>query len=386
MKKHFFLWVIFGCIFILNAQSVDTSEHIKFQIQELSKKNDIKAINRLLNTNTYLDPEFTLKVIQNNLEKSLSEKAKENLADTYLTLGNFWYTQGNQTKAFDNYLKSENLAKEIYDYRIQGLALMNRSHIPEDLNQKIRMLKEAVEMLTEVQDTLNLAKANLNLGNNYSLFVLNDKNSTGLLPSSAVPKYRSEAFKHYEIAQNLNKNIKNPEIEASVNVHYGEWYRFEKNYEKARNSFRKAEEFFVQAGRIKGKVYSLHQLALIEKETGNPQNALTLLQEAEEISKKFDYIDYQVETYSQFLEIYKLLENHDQVLIYYDLFHEAALHLSDINSRDKIHRINLEHNLSESEYLLEKAENQKKHIPHFDGRFTHFNCIGFRRFLSDYSK
>ncbi len=386
MKKHFFLWVIFGCIFILNAQSVDTSEHIKFQIQELSKKNDIKAINRLLNTNTYLDPEFTLKVIQNNLEKSLSEKAKENLADTYLTLGNFWYTQGNQTKAFDNYLKSENLAKEIYDYRIQGLALMNRSHIPEDLNQKIRMLKEAVEMLTEVQDTLNLAKANLNLGNNYSLFVLNDKNSTGLLPSSAVPKYRSEAFKHYEIAQNLNKNIKNPEIEASVNVHYGEWYRFEKNYEKARNSFRKAEEFFVQAGRIKGKVYSLHQLALIEKETGNPQNALTLLQEAEEISKKFDYIDYQVETYSQFLEIYKLLENHDQVLTYYDLFHEAALHLSEINSRDKIHRINLEHNLSESEYLLEKAENQKKHIPHFDGRFTHFNCIGFRRFLSDYSK
>lgn len=360
MKIQRFIFLI-SCLthLVLFAQKADAPDPIKFQIEELSKKGNIKGINRILNTNTYLEPEFVLEVIQKNIERAASEKENENLTDTYLTLGNFWFTQGNLTKAFDSYLKSETLAREIKDYRMVGLAIMNRSNVPEDLNQKISMLKESVEMLEEAHDTLNLAKAHLNLGNNYSLFVLNKKDSFARVSSQSPPKYRKEAFKHYDIARELNSHLKNPEILASVHVHYGEWFRFEKNYEEARKSLRKAEEYFIQAGRIKGKVYCLLQLALTEKEDRNFESTFQILKEAEEIAKTFNYIDYQVEIYQQFFELFKITGDTEKTLNYYELYHNSALNLAEINSQDKIHRINLEHNLSENEYLLEKAQNQK---------------------------
>lgn len=360
MKKILSIFSVFLllCSYSI-GQSIDASNQVKLQIEELYDNNDIIAINRLVNRNTFLDPEYAFEIINQNLSLAVKNDDQKQIADTYLTLGNFWFTQGNFTKAFDFYLKSESIGKKIKDYRLVGLSIMNRSNIPNDLNAKIDMLHEAVDILRQSKDTLNLAKAHLNLGNNYSLFVLDNPESSALLSATDISTYRENAFEHFTKAVELNHSLQSPEISASINLHFGEWYKFQKDYTAARESFHKAEGFFLIAGRTKGKVYCLQQLAEVENEDGNNQKALEYLATAEELSKEFEYNDYLVEIYDQYQKLYKSTGNDEKALEYFELFHKYSTQLNELNSQDKIHLINLESNLVENEYLLERAESQK---------------------------
>ena len=360
LKKCFFLPVyIFSGILLCPAQKKNDSREIISEIEKLSKEKDIKAVNLLINKNTYLEPEYVFKVISANLDEARKNHRKE-LADTYLTFGNFWFTQGNKAKSYDNYLKAEIEGKKIKDFKTVGLAMMNRSNIVSNRKEKIEMLTEAIKIFEEVKDTLNLAKAHLNTGNDYSQYVIRKSDSGKIFSPAEINVQKEKIFRHYSVAEMLNKNKKSPEIAASVNVHFGEWYKFEKKYPEAISAFKKSEAFFEQAGRTKGKVYCLLQLAKIEMEKGNLTSALSFLDRASEISKKFDYTDYLTEIYQHYITVYKRSGNTEKSLELYELYHQSAMKLNEISSRDKIMSIHIENMLAENEYLLEKSENQKK--------------------------
>lgn len=368
MNRFFYIFIcIFAELFFCSAQQPDKSERIISEINELSQKEDILGTNRLINKNTFLEPEYVFNVINKNLSLAKKNHLQKELADTYLTFGNFWYNQGNRTKSYDNYLKAEIEGKKIEDFKTVGIAMMNRSTIIENPDEKIKMLEEAIKTLKETKDTMNLAKAYLNTGNTYSAYILNKTDSGKVFSQKELADYKKIIFRNYEIAENLNKNFKNPEISASVNAHFGEWYKIEKDYPNSVSAFEKAREYFNKAGRTKGEVYCLIQLSKIEIAKKNYQTALTTLEKAREISEKFEYTDYLTDIYKQYVSVYRSTGDTAKTLEYYELYHQSAMKLKEQTSRDKIMSIHIENMLAENEYLLEKSENQKKFFMIFSG-------------------
>ncbi|WP_435136084.1 tetratricopeptide repeat protein [Formosa sp. A9] len=349
--------LIFLCFGRIIGQQIDSTQQIKLKIEALSDEDNIMAINRLINSNTFLDPEYAYAVLNENLQKAKEDNLMKEYADSYISLGNFWYTKGNLAKAFESYLKAEAISNSINDNRLVGISVMNRSHITENLNEKIELLERAIKMLGLVKDTVNLAKAHLNLGNTFSTGVLDKALNNGGVKQAQVQ--RQKAFKQYAIAEDLNSTLKNPEIAASVYVHRAEWYKYDEQYVKAREAFMNAESSFEEAGRIKGKVYVMLQLAEIALDEENWEEVLNMLEQAEHLANSLDYRDYLSQIYNLYFNYYKQREQYSEALDYFQRYHAESQKLSDLNSKDKIHGINLEHRLEDKQRLLDESQQQK---------------------------
>ncbi|MGJ5642853.1 LuxR C-terminal-related transcriptional regulator [Formosa sp. S-31] len=350
---RFFLFIF--CFGQLAGQQIDSTQQIKLKIEALSEKGDILAINRLINSNSFLDPEYAFRVLNENLQRAQIKNQTKEYADSYISLGNFWYSKGNLAKAFESYLKAETISNTIDNKRMAGISIMNRSHITENNNEKIELLGQAISLLEQVKDTVNLAKAHLNLGNAYSSGISNASEANQIVTVSE----RQKALKQFAIAENLNRILKNPEIAASVFVHRAEWYKYDKQYELAKADFLNAEKSFVEAGRIKGKVYVLEQMAEMALEEQKGEDVLSLLQQAEEIAKTFEYRDDLSQINKLYFKYYKQQEAYGKAIDYLQKYHAIFNDLKDVNSRDKIHGINLEHRLEKQQRLLEESQKQK---------------------------
>ena len=195
------LFVLFTCK--LSGQELDNAEQLQHQIKKLQDDQDILGVNRIINRNTSLDPEYVLLVITRNLQLAKQVSDQETLADTYLTKGNFWFFQGNKVKAFDNYFQCEIISRNNMFTRLTGLAIMNRSHLVEDTEEKIEMLKESMLFFEKEGDIVNLCKAHLNAGNAYSSFVLGEigEQSGDLAPYTFNDKDLREADFYKEIVK-----------------------------------------------------------------------------------------------------------------------------------------------------------------------------------------
>lgn len=366
-KKFFYIQIIFS-VYIslfttLNAQSSPSQvEQVKMIIEGFQKRNDIISINKTLNRNTFLPPEYTIEIIHKNLQSAEKLQNKEALADTYLTLGNFWYIQGDFVKAYDYYSHCENISISNKFLRLEGISKLNKSNLTEKLPLKIEVLKNAVRILERAKDTLNLAKGHLNLGSAYEKFVFNntDEKFEKVTDSLKIMFYKENAFFHYNVAQELNSVIKNSEINASLQTHFGDWNMFEKQFPDAKNNFENAGNYFNVAGRVKGMVYSKMRIAQIFEDENDTEEALQYLYQAEKLALEYEYKDYLTDIYKKITHIYKDNGNYQKAYFYHELYTVQALKLAELNSEDKIHIVNLQHDLSRKEYATVKYEQQKK--------------------------
>ena len=341
------------------AQPDDSNSSLRYKIRLLSDSKEFMEINRLINRNTSLEPEYSLGILTRNLDYANKNSDFELLAYTHLSLGNFWWFRSNRVKAFEHFFQSEKISRE-HDYKsITALAIMNRSHFEADKNIKIEMLLDAIGLFQKLHDTLNLAKAHLNLGQTFSDFVIADtafqSPHVNREPFSArMEIYRDSAFKHYNIAHALNDKSGHPEIIASVNLHFAEWYWFEKDFQKAVFHLITAADFFLRAGHTKGHLYCKLQLAKIYVEKIEYEQAIQLLNEVEELSKKLQSLDNLVQTYRLFSTIYDSLSNYPLALFFHRLYNQHLIELNNNASLDKIHALNLEYKLLEqsNEILL----------------------------------
>ncbi|MBL4663639.1 MAG: hypothetical protein JKY22_08820 [Flavobacteriaceae bacterium] len=348
---------------VLSAQTIDKTKEVKLQIKEFISQKDILAVNNLLKLNTFLEPEYTLEILKGNILISKERENFKELADTYLVFGNFWFQQGNRVKAYDYFLKSESNSRKVNDEDILGSSMLNRGNITEDLDSRIEIYKEAITIFKKRNDTLNLSKVYLNIGDAYTNYVWENKKleeSKQYLTKKDSILYKETALSYYNKADSLNQYLDNGMVEGILQVHIGEWYKLEKDYNKAKELFFNAEKILLNAGYPKGQTYCILHLASIEIKQGHFSEALVYLKKAEDISKKYDYKKYLQGVYDEYVKVYDSLGNYSKALAYNRLYTDISLELYTINSQDRILALNLEHNLTENEYIIEKFKSESK--------------------------
>ena len=361
--NFFYKWLMIfpffiGLSFVKSQGKINEEQEIKYKIEQLVKENDIKKINQILGSNTSLSPEYIFKILNSNLEKARKSNDQKTLAETYFALGNFWNTRGDKVKAFHNYTQSESISRKNKDFGMLGASLRNKAPLLEDNNKKIALLNEAIEILSKTNDNYNLAITHLNTGVTYSSYVKIDS-LRKLQSADEVSMYKRNAFKHYAIADSLNRTLKDNMISGAINTYYGEWFIYEENYMDAKKMYLKAEEFLLKAENIKGWVNSLLMIAYVEMKENNFEEALNMLSKAEKLSKNHQLNDSLVRIYNEYVNCYNLLGDYKKALEYYRLYNESAIKQTELSSQDKMQIISLEQNLSEQRYTIEKYEVEK---------------------------
>lgn len=373
VKKVLFLdFLLIMCVvFSKNgvAHQGEASEALKTQVEVLVASNNLMEANKLINRNSSLDPAFSLGILTQNLTAAANSSNPELLAYTQLSLGNFWWFRSNRVKAYEHFYQSEKISREHGINWIAGLSIMNRSHLETVPEVKIDMLRESIRLFELVNDTVNLAKAHLNLGQVYSDFVLKQQNDStyGYHDKSMLLNklgyYRDSAFFHYERAEELNDSLSHPEIIASVHVHYAEWYHFENDLTKSEKYYSNAADFFMRAGQLKGYIFCKTKLVDLNLRNGNFNQAANMLPECVALSEQYQYQDYLATTYALYVTLYDSLKDPSKALHYQKLYTNSLNQLNQSISMDKIHALNLEYALNDQEneiaFLNEKKSQQQ---------------------------
>lgn len=353
------------------SSELDTEISIKHQIHELTKARNINEINRLINEHPSLDVDFTLKVLTQNLTLAQQDLNQNALAYTYLSLGNFWFSQSNRVKAFDYYLQSELISRQNNFSSITGLAIMNRSALVSEPEERIRLLKEAIPFFQEESELLNLAKAHLNICSAYSYMVLNMANSTsGNINAdtnhdvdntkSNVQFFKNTAFFHLKNASEINDSLQHNEIFASLNVNYAQWAEFENDLAAAEEFYNKALGFFSKAGVIRGQVFVTLQIAKIKYHQNKYDQALNLLRQIEQTAISFSINNYLVGIYELMVAVYEEMGDYKQAIEYQKIYTSSWTKYNELISHDKIHALNLEYALLNQNRTIDVLNKDKK--------------------------
>lgn len=366
-SRRFYILLLLAGFFLFAFPQNDSGVNLKNKVETLLNDNDIISANRLLNRNTSLDPEYVIEVLNLNLAKAKSEGDSEALAYTYLSIGNFWLMRTNNIKAYENFYQAEKLSRQNHFDWILALAMMNRSHLEPDIESRINLLREAIEMFGKLNDPVNLAKAHLNLGQVFSNYLRTDSlknsnrgNDVSGNPPVFNPSYRDSAFSHYHIAGRLNDSISHPEIEASVNVHFAEWYKFEGDFIKAQEFFETASHFFGLANQAKGQIYCLIELADINVIKGEYPEAALKLEKCMEWAGRMGFNDYLSTVYNKFTILYEKTGQLEKALNYQRLYTQSLTQINEVISQDRIHSLNLEYALSEQNNLISSLNHKKQ--------------------------
>lgn len=364
-KKHIqiIITIYLCCLtYVAHTQTIDRIKEIKLTISELILSKDVLAINNLIKQSTFLEPKYTLEILTKNLKFAEENKNSKQLADTYLVLGNFWFQQGNSVKAYDCFLKGEFNVRKINDLKLLGRLLLNKGNITQDLDSRIKTYEEAVQIFKQLNDVKNLSSLYLNIGDAYTNYVWLKikKNPNYVLSSKDSSFYKKRAFLYYDKVDSLNNIVKDNFSISVLKIHKGEWYKYEKNYVKAKALFNEAKNILSENDNPKVENYCLLHIASIETIQGNFTKALDYLQMAEELSLKYDYKNYLQGVYDEYAKVYDSLNNYKMALAYQRLNTKATNDLNEANSKDKILALKLEYDLSEKLYQIEKYEAKEK--------------------------
>ncbi len=373
MKNLNYILILLFLSFVhpLTAQdSVDGNDELKIQIEKLTKENDILTANQLINKNLSFDPKYVLEILNNHLKYAKEKNKPKELASTYYTLGNFWHTLGNKSKAFENYLSCESISRSNNDLQLLGFSMKNRATLINNTDERLELLEKSIKIFEEIKDTLNLAISHMNMGVAHSMY-LNWETPPDQRSLEKVKLHKENAFRHFNIVESLNKQLKNEEIPSALNTYYGEWFVYERNFEEAKKAYEKVLYYSSRTNQLKGRVNALVQIAFIDKELKHYTQAITALNEAEELSKTYGFNDHLVDIYDQYAVLYDSIGNPKKSLEYTRLYAKKALELSNTNNQDKIQIVSLEHNLAENELKIEKYEAQTK----FNRSIIIFGCI-----------
>lgn len=360
-KKSISLLVFVCVITALRSQSFDTVNEIKLQIDALLGNKEISQVNELVKDNTSLPPAYILETLTETLRLAQQENNERELAKTYIILGNFWFQQGNNVKAYNYLLQAEPLVRNQNDSQLLGKLLMNKANATENLDLKIDTYEQAIAAYKENEDAETLAKIYLNLGDAYANYVWGKADSTRVvLTSKDTAIYKNTAFTYYEKADSINKKLDNLLVEGIVKIHIAEWFKSEGILTKAKQEFTEAQLLLERADYPKGINYCILHLGSIATRLGNFNEALLRLKQAEEMAQKYNYTNYLQGSYDELVKVYDSLGDYENALRYSRLNTSTSLQLKDMQSKDKILALNLEYSQKENEHRIEKAETQNR--------------------------
>lgn len=343
----------------LTAQVNEAEANIlKSKIEVLYKNKDIVGINKLLAAEKLLEPQYVLEILNRNLQFAKQNNDEILLAKTHIALGNFWHKQANQIKAFEHYLESETIARKNPEQTILATALMNKSTLLENKRERIETLAEASQIFSETKDTLNLIKSLLNTGIVYSQLYAEAVDSA--YNSEQIEKFKDLGFKNYSKAEKLNRSFGNNELQGALFIYYGEWYEYEKQYEKAIQAFEKAKDVLRETQNIKMQTYCIFMLAKIALEQKKYSYGIELLHQAEQFSEKNNFNDYLSGIYEEYVKVYSQLGDYKQALKYNQLYAKKSVELTEQSNNDKMQILSLEKDIAENKLKFNKYEADSK--------------------------
>lgn len=350
--------ILLASKFLFGQANQNDTNILKSKIEVLYKNQDITTINRMIHEDNSLEPEYVFEKLNRNIEISLKNNNEKALADTYIVLGNFWHQQANKLKAFENYLQAETISRKINEKKLLATALMNKSTLLDDKQEKIQTLHEASEIFSEKKDTVNLIKAYLNTGVTYSQ--LYEEADDSLYRLSQINNFKKLGFEYYSKAEKLNQIIGNKELEGVLLVYYGEWYKHERQFDKAVESFQKAQKVLTETKNTKAKTYCFLILAKIAFETKEFDQMHILLKQAEELADKYKFNDYLVRIYDEYVKLYTEQNDLSEALIYSKLYADKSIELAEQSNDDKMQILSLEKNIAENQLQLSEYEADSK--------------------------
>ena len=348
--------VIFLFNFCLNLYGQKEIESItlKSEISKLKINKDIIGINKLINTNNSLNPEYALKILNENLKLSIESKNDDNIADTYKALGNFWLLQSNKVKAYENYLEAKFYSSG--NQKLSGSVLLNLSLVTDEPEVKLKYANQAIQIFKKLNDPENLSKSYLNLSNIYnSKFLEVSKEDSTSSKKGILSLYKKTVIETLKKVEELNINKEN-DILVTMYVYYGQLYKYEKDYDRAKYYFHKAHELTSKLMNVKALTYCKMHLADIAVLENKFPVALHLLQSAEEFSIKYNYNEYINGVYELYIKLYTRQNNYKKAFEYSQKHDQSNSKLNELVSKDKIHALNLEYSLSENQHKIEKYE------------------------------
>ncbi|WP_159447491.1 tetratricopeptide repeat protein [Moheibacter sediminis] len=331
---------------------------MKSKIEVLYKNQDILAINKMIHEDNSLEPEYVFEKLNRNIEISLKNNNDKDLADTYIVLGNFWHQQANKLKAFENYLQAETISRRINEKKLLATALMNKSTLLDDKQEKIQTLQEASEIFSEKKDTVNLIKSYLNTGVIYSQ--LYEEADDSVYRLSQINNFKKLGFEFYSKAEKLNQKIGNKELEGVLFIYYGEWYKHERQFDKAIESFQKAQKVLTETKHTKAQTYCFLMLAKIAFEMKEFNQTHTLLKQAEQLAEKYKFNDYLVRIYDEYVKLYTEQNDLNKALLYSKLYADKSIELAEQSNDNKMQILSLEKNIAENQLQLNEYESDSK--------------------------
>lgn len=347
------------------AAQKKSEQEIKQQIDSLYKTEKIIEINNLISQNTFLSPQYSLAIIDQNIKIAQQKENKDELlASTYITMGSFWARNGNKTKSYESYVKSENHSRSSKDLRRLGMALMGQANILENLSQQIVKYEEVIEILKEQKDSLNLIRTYLNYGYAISSHI----NNNNQLSEIEKINLKNEIEKKYQLAENLNEKFQNSEMNALLNYRKGELEMDNENFAKASLLFEKAKIEFAKIGQMQWEVFCTISLAQSHLKSGSQQKALELLYESERICKQYEFNDQLIFIYQLLSETLSESGNLEKAYLYSNLYNQLFITQSEKNNQDKIKSLRLEQEISKNQLVINNFEIERR---------THFILIGF---------
>ncbi|MDO5655079.1 MAG: hypothetical protein Q4G27_02950 [Flavobacteriaceae bacterium] len=363
MKAYGLLLLIFTFVnsSVSGQDTVQPSHELKLKVETLINQKDIINANELVNTYLGTQPKFVLEILSQNLAYARRNKLKKEEANTYHYLGNLWFTVGNASKAYESYLKSESINKSRNDLASLAQSMQMRSNLVENLEERIGMLEKCAEIFEKEADWLKLAQTHMSLGIAESSFL--DWNNPEKHTADEIKKIKEKAFFHYKKAENLIKNLNEPDktnFSVALESYYAEWFQYERDFDNAIEKFKIVADLASNHRMMKGKVSALLQLSHIHLELQNYNEALQKLEEAQAIASKSEFNDLLVKIFRSYSVLYDSLQMPSQSLKYNKLYTEKALEVFQTNSQDKIQIVSLEHNLAENELKIEKYETQTR--------------------------
>lgn len=357
---------IFLTIFILASnfvwsQDANEKEIAKSKVEILYKNGEITSINMILKDDKLFDSQYILDKLNRNIQFAKKKNDPIILSKTYISLGNFWHKQANKIKAFESYLQAETIARQIDEKKVLANSLMNKSTLLDDKIEKINTLKEASDIFESIQDSLNLVKVNMNIGAAYGQMY---EAENGVMNSNysrnEISGFKNKSLEFYKKSEEINKHLKNKELEGVLYVYYGEWYKYEKDYENAILYFNKAKDILLKAKNSKAHTYTILKLAQIANDQTDYSKSLNFLKESEMLAEKYKFNDYLALIYAEYMKVYSNLNDYQSAFEFSKKHNSKTIELTEQSNNDKMQILDLEKNVAENKLQLNKYEANSK--------------------------
>jgi len=242
---------------------------------------------------------------------------------------------GNYEPATEYYLKSLTLAAKIGDKKWQQRINNNLGSVflaLKDYATGYTYSSRACQMAREDRDTETVANCLVNM----SVAELNQK------------KY-SQALQHLDEAENVGYRIKDMTLVADALSDKGLVYLTSHDLNAAAASYQKQKTIAEQYDLPYEKMYSLFQLAMVEKEKGDYKNANSFASHAIAIGEKVGTADELMEMYDSMSVIKQRLSDYKSALYYKNRY--IAIDDSLLNQRvqTNIHNLNIQYRTAQKD-------------------------------------